>query len=361
MNYNIEALTKFKESLKEERREWVSNNALNWANYIFKLNNVILNRRFKREDLLNNDLKEDLTNEELSIAILSWGGMNREHGKSLFKNKEWLDIIKDMRYNNNMGRIEAYNRFKELRKKKKLKGMGPAFFTKLICFVNPHLNGYIMDQWTSKSVNILLDKKLVKLSKKGMVTDSNTPENYNNFCEVIEDLSTKINKVPIDTEEALFSFGGYRKGMWRKYVIKNWQLDNVKSNSNKHQNNISDNMSIDCTDMEPLKFQTALDSIHDHWIKIKNLGNRSEFEVRKNNHNTITIKNSNDKQCNVYEKDWNLVLQRMKELPSEERLITSRYSHGDNDYNWRESPNRNFSPYIPAIIKHIININNQHE
>ena len=156
---------------------WNGINAVNWGNYFFeKKLNETLNCKLTRVQLFDILYVKELSVEELSIAILSWGGMNREHGKSLFQHKDWLNIVKRMRNNDIKTRKEAYDLFQVLRKNKKLKGMGPAYFTKLICFVNPNLKGYIMDQWTAKSINFLFENKNINLSKSGHVSDKNTAD-----------------------------------------------------------------------------------------------------------------------------------------------------------------------------------------
>jgi hypothetical protein len=166
MEINKEAFEILKSSINKFN-DWKGINAKEWGNY-FNTNrlNEKLDAKLKRSELFDNNFIKDLNNEELAIAILSWGGMNREHGKSLFQNKEWIDLIEDLRNNKIRTREEAYALFTALRKNKKLKGMGSAYFTKLICFVNPELKGYILDQWTSKSINFLFENKTVFLSDR---------------------------------------------------------------------------------------------------------------------------------------------------------------------------------------------------
>lgn len=159
MKVNYEVLEILKSSINDFK-QWNGINAKDWGNYFYEKSlNQSLELKITRKELLDTEFVDKLTNEELAIAILSWGGMNREHGKSLFKHNEWLNLIGKMRGDEIQTREEAYELFKNLRKNKKLKGMRPAYFTKLICFVNPKLKGYIMDQWTSKSINLLFDNK----------------------------------------------------------------------------------------------------------------------------------------------------------------------------------------------------------
>jgi hypothetical protein len=324
---------------------WNGINAKNWASYFYNKNiHPNLDYKLTRSELLDTNFNKDLNDEELAIAILSWGGMNREHGKSLFEHKEWLNVINKMRNNEIETRKEAYDLFAELRKNKKLKGMGPAYFTKLICFVNPNLKGYIMDQWTSKSINLLFDNKIVFLNNNGNVTDKNTAEIYEDFCIKIECLAELLKLNPIDLEENLFSNGGINKGKWRQFVVDNWSSNLKTSKTSKKIKTLN-------IDMEPINFETALQYLIDNEIEITTLGGQKKLKVN-NNDNFIYITNSKNKTLKVDMTLWNKVINRLKDLPNEERAMSSRYGVGNKKYNWQKCPNRN-AAYIAAIIKHL--------
>ncbi|MEN8857935.1 MAG: hypothetical protein ABF260_07705 [Flavobacteriaceae bacterium] len=333
-------------SSKNDFKPWNGINAKKWGDYFSKIQlNKKLDKKLTRNELLDTFYKKELTDEELGIAILSWGGMNREHGKSLFQNKEWLQLIKDLRNNQIKTREEAYNLFAVLRQNKKLKGMGPAYFTKLICFVNPGLKGYIMDQWTSKSINILYDKKIIHLTKSGHVSDKNTGLIYEEFCAKIEELANRLSIDPMTLEENLFSSGGINKGNWRKFIVDNW---GEKSKKNKKIKLIK------FIDMEVIKFEDAVNNIKDSQIVIPTLGGRSKIKVEVDN-NLILITNSKNNQLGIDKAHWDKIMDRLLELPQEERGMTSRYGVGKHSYSWKDCPNQVFSIYVPAIIKYLCN------
>ena len=112
-------------------------------------------------------------------------------------------------------------------------GVAPAYFTKLIFFLMPENEkkprGYIMDQWTSSSINLLFGSKIIhtKISKKRRdgdeleetVVDKNTEVNYEYFCKAVETVADLLEIEPMATEEMMFSNGGTKKGDWRKHVI----------------------------------------------------------------------------------------------------------------------------------------------
>ena len=92
-----------------------------------------------------------------------------------------------------------------------------------------------MDQWTSRSINLLLGKNLIKLDNRVTVNkkkyedgQGNTGDVYEKFCETVETLCKEIQKTdrfitPNETEQLIFSRGGRenKKAFWREYLIKN--------------------------------------------------------------------------------------------------------------------------------------------
>ncbi|TXI66527.1 MAG: hypothetical protein E6Q46_04985 [Flavobacterium sp.] len=326
--------------------DWKGINAKDWGKYFYNDDlNIKLDTKITRSELLDSNFIKDLNNEEFAIAILSWGGMNREHGKSLFQNKEWLELFEKIRNNQIRTREEAYALFTALRKNKKLKGMGPAYFTKLICFVNPSLKGYIMDQWTSKSINLLFENKIISLTNSGHVADKNSSAIYEDFCFKIEFLADLLNLKPIDLEENLFSNGGFNKGKWRQFVVDNWDINGKQKTTKKVQ-------IINDIEMEPINFEDALNQLKSDELIIPTLGGKSKLIIKVEN-NLIYITNSKNNQLAIDENHWNKVMNRIKELPQDERGMTSRYGVGKNTYSWKECPNQVFSIYVPAIVKYL--------
>lgn len=358
MNFNQQAFECLIASLEEDLKPWKGINALKWASYFIseKELNPKLNKIFNRQDLFR--LKDsDFTSEEIVIAILAWGGMNRQHGESLFKFKDhWLPLIDKIRNEEITSRSDAYNSFFELKSNGFLPGMGPAYYTKLICFINPELNAYIMDQWTSKSINLLKNGNLVSLTLKGWgyVNVNNNSNVYESFCKEIEIIAVKINKSPIDTEELLFSYGGFKKGIWRQYVVNSFtkgpQFKNDKSKVSIKRQDFDTFI-----DLERIEFDQVIELFDDQPVEVITLGKRSSFFVTRKG-DTFISRNSKDKQYIIDRELWDKVMNRIDELPVSERLMASRYGDGAHAFNWKNSPNRVSSAHIPAIIKHILTV-----
>ncbi|WP_400085817.1 hypothetical protein [Yoonia sp. R78084] len=187
--------------------------------------------------------------EYICAAILAWGGMTVPNFKSLFGSdhkSEWLSVALEIK-NGNPSRQSAFAKFSNLRAKKMIPGMGPAYFTKLIYFLMPEGKmgeAYILDQWAGWSINTLFNDDIVLLNtshtwtwkKSGqfpvmkpskLVSDMNTAENYEAFCKKVDELITELGSrakmdgiSPSDLIDRTFMFekGGSGK-TWRDYLI----------------------------------------------------------------------------------------------------------------------------------------------
>ncbi|MCL4677927.1 MAG: hypothetical protein KJ017_04955 [Alphaproteobacteria bacterium] len=200
-------------------KEWWEYVASGLEQQHFKAN--FPNEKQTRTKLKNLCRKDSGTSHiECVAAVMAWGGQNRKHGITLFNRFNEIEpIIRDMRMGS-ISHYEAYERFDSIWKKPQNLGMGAAYFTKLIFFCDPTHKGYIMDQWTSKSVNLLKGEEIVHLTY-GYVNKSNTVDNYKNFCEFIDQLAEKLRVSGENVEIALFSKGGRKKWPWRQYVWEN--------------------------------------------------------------------------------------------------------------------------------------------
>lgn len=195
-----------------------------------------LNKRLNRYELM--DLCSDTNRSDLLvvIAILGWGGMRYDHARRLFaKWDELSPLIKSIRSESALSRRQVFDDFSRLRRSKKLPGLGIGYYTKLICFLNPSLKGYILDQWTAKSINLLSERKLVDISDAGWVTDKNDSNIYETFCLKVEELANYWGIEPLEAELKMFSNGGANQGLWRRYLKREYcSLEPNYDNSSKN-------------------------------------------------------------------------------------------------------------------------------
>ena len=211
--------------LKHSDQNPVGNNVLKFGNRvqdIFRFSSVH-DHKIDRCKLTKICKDINVSEIEKVISVFSWGGMRYDHARQIFKKWNVLQpIIIKIKNSVYCNRSEIFQEFQNIRKTKSLPFLGIAFYTKLICFINPNYNGYILDQWTAKSINLLLRKPIIDITKNGWVTDKNSSEDYEKYCLLIEKLSKELELNPIKTEEVLFSFGGRNPGYWREYVKKNY-------------------------------------------------------------------------------------------------------------------------------------------
>ena len=202
---------------------------------------VLPKEAVKRSDVLTLAKNPAVDVPTVSAAIMAWGRMDQRFCKMLFEEsgKEWVDVAEEIRCGG-IDRIAAYDRFRELRLKKKLKGTGPAYFTKLIYFFMPRSSaklkmGYIMDQWAGCSINLLAGREIVLMNVSKTwkirqdspdadlsfnVSDRNTAENYEEFCSKIDRLANSFEFTPEKVDRELVSLGGTKTECWRHHVVE---------------------------------------------------------------------------------------------------------------------------------------------
>jgi hypothetical protein len=180
---------------------------------------ISLSKCFNREVLKKYLDQEGLDNISILISILAWGNCKISNAREIFKKENLDNVLKLVDYLNSnkiINREEAFGYFIENKRKAKLfKGLGIAYFTKLLWFIRPDLNGYILDQYTARSVNYIIGKPLIKLESRKYVSVRNNKSVYENYCKVVEEIAEKIALNPENTEERLFG-GDYPE--WRNKI-----------------------------------------------------------------------------------------------------------------------------------------------
>ncbi|MCF4098198.1 8-oxoguanine DNA glycosylase OGG fold protein [Maritalea mediterranea] len=194
--------------------------------------------RIRRSEVFSLAIDPNVNTVTVCAAIMAWGGMNQRFRNGFFSlaDSGWLKLADSIR-EGKVHRSSAYDAFSALREEKKLYGVGPAYFTKMIYFLTPRSSprqepAYIMDQWAGCSINLLLAQELVKMDvirkweKEAsapkftyMVSDANTGENYEKFCNAAEALRLHLNLTHDETDRLMLANGGKNKSSWRKYVI----------------------------------------------------------------------------------------------------------------------------------------------
>lgn len=222
----------------------------------FKADFSLPNKRMSRQAVFD-EIEQRGNALEILLIIMAWGGINRKHCAKLVaalqNNNAALEMFSCWVNNLKSGRLtrqQAYEGFKSLIKIHNIPGIGPAYYTKLIFFLTQGKKsvsrGYIMDQWTTKSVGLLLSEiiladnaysgSLIKISPhltRATVDPSNEPKRYELFCRFTDEVGNKIKSREVAegtnqswgeiAEERMFS-QGHGKGEWRNYVKANWTM-----------------------------------------------------------------------------------------------------------------------------------------
>jgi hypothetical protein len=153
------------------------------------------------------------------ICAMAWGLQGAGPGGRNHVTSAWAarDAINDRLHqlrHNNYSRVDSYSLFLG---QNRIPGIGPAYFTKLLYFFSAGTNHYIMDQHTARSVNLLSGLNIVIFNGKA-VSNINTPENYQTYCEFVDQIANLLNVAGDDVEEMLMSRGGHNPWPWRNYV-----------------------------------------------------------------------------------------------------------------------------------------------
>lgn len=205
--------------------EWKAQEPAAWIKSVDipELSPVFSQHKMTRSFLKQSSVDKSVTDRDLLWGILSWGKMRRDAARRLAQHEEsWIEVIRSLR-TQNLNRIDSYRLCAETVARNPSGGIGPAYYTKLIFFANPRHDGYIMDQWTSRSVNLLVSgNPIVAMRTTNHVSPQNSAETYETFCRVVEMLSkVLLDKNPEQTELCLFSTGGRSMAKWRRHVIEN--------------------------------------------------------------------------------------------------------------------------------------------
>lgn len=176
-----------------------------------------------REELIDYCAHDNSYIQKL-IAILDWGEMRISNATQFFARlKDYEDVLDTLFSGAIVDPLDMYIYLYKL----DMKYCNQAYYTKFIYFISHaygfRKKGYIMDQWSAKSMCLLLDNKFININLDGSVNKNNDPIVYRNFCNKVEDLSISLTEdlgyeiSGAKVEELLFDIAGSR-GEWRNYV-----------------------------------------------------------------------------------------------------------------------------------------------
>jgi hypothetical protein len=169
-----------------------------------------------------------LADEDAYLAIMAWGAQNRRNGRTAWAGFAQLAPIIDALRRDHVSAFEAYTRFHHVTvaHEPRVKGLGPAYYTKLLYFLSARQVAPIMDQWTAKSMQLLVARSraepIIKLSSQGYVSPQNTVVVYELFCSFVAQIAQRY-EISVGSAEAL-AFSGSGQP-WRDHVRAHWRFD----------------------------------------------------------------------------------------------------------------------------------------
>jgi hypothetical protein len=181
-------------------------------------------RKPDREDLRQISRDRGIDTLDVCMLVFAWGGMTVKNGKGVLQELGWIDTAHQLRVGD-IDHIQAYRQFFDHYTMGRIRSCGPAYYTKLLFFLpgSDKHRGIIMDQWTARSINLLVGKPVVTLVKNSSpagsyrVSPLNDRSVYERFCVIVGTLAARLGITTEEAEVRLFS-EGRGKGRWREYV-----------------------------------------------------------------------------------------------------------------------------------------------
>lgn len=186
-----------------------------------------------------------LSEEAAFIATMAWGGQKKDHTIASWEERDkWLKILYELR-TGVISPVKAYEQFQQA----EVKGLGPAFYTKLIFFLQneKYQRAYIMDQWTAKSMELLCvtsnsapKLKWISITQKqsngipfmqAALARGNMANAYEYYCNFVHELQRQLAQqysialTGDEVEEAIFAGGPRRQPPlpWRHFTMTTWK------------------------------------------------------------------------------------------------------------------------------------------
>lgn len=234
-------------------------------------------------------------------AVMAWGGrglMSRNYRLSLQqKSLDTLVSALTTLRNGNNSRKESFQIFQVAAEE--IKGLGISFYTKLLFFLRRDYDAYILDQFTAKSAQLLFNPPPVRLTSQDYPLPGTTPNEYEDFCSKIEELSSDIQQTNANwtsekVEQAMFDIRG---GIWRKYLKTHFRKNEKQRIRKISQTKISsaaDTMELGGSNKRMIALAEEIVRLHRHYL------DTDEIELPPLNGN-ITKSNPLRIHCNTVE------------------------------------------------------------
>lgn len=185
----------------------------------------VLTAPLNRIEVRNICLDPLVTPEAKYACAMAWGGQHRRHFRTSIADHGLVPLINSL-LTSVCSRIDdfAHTRLACAG----IPGLGISFYTKLLFFLRPRQDAYILDQWTGKSINLIQHPHIVRLTRPSSKGDcqamgNTTPDEYEGFCKALDGMPVLLWAGAIangeDVEMAMFD---QPKGFWRSFTKINF-------------------------------------------------------------------------------------------------------------------------------------------
>ena len=142
---------------------------------------------------------------------MAWGGQRMDHYRQCLNSPTLLHMLTELRQSRGT-RLQDYAMASGMR----VAGLGTTFLSKLLYFLRPTRDAYVIDQWVTKSLQMLVDPCPLRPIKWGGPHPETTPIEYDEACRCLEEIGEKLGGLSGETtEQLLFSHPG---GAWRSII-----------------------------------------------------------------------------------------------------------------------------------------------
>lgn len=163
-------------------------------------------------------------------VAMAWGAQNFEHFRSSHSHENIRKLIQELQ-TSVQSRSDDFQRAKELIGP--VPGIGISYFTKLLYLCRPSADAYILDQWTAKSLDVLMQDSPIKLASWGGPAAATAREAYEKYCLAIEEIAKLLGQ-DWNGEQAEAALFDKPRGGWRTYVRASYESLEEPLPSNSH-------------------------------------------------------------------------------------------------------------------------------
>jgi hypothetical protein len=152
-------------------------------------------------------------------CIMAWGGRDFvNYRRSLEDGGERIVSLIHALLSSTANRSEDFKATQKAARS--IPGLGISFYTKLLFFLRPTPNAYILDQWTAKSAVVIFPEVGMRLSAAGLPDPATSGLVYEAFCKRLESCCGSNGwgsewKTGEEVERTLFDCP---KGVWRNWL-----------------------------------------------------------------------------------------------------------------------------------------------